>query len=292
MHTFFSRFIFSVLVIFTILPAQGQKVFRKGVGAQTGKVKPPSYEKYDLSVYEKKVWISPKGDTLGYRILLPENYDTSKQYPLVLFLHGAGERGNDNEKQLTHGAGLFLKPENRKNFPAIVIFPQCDSLSYWSNVLIGINDSTKKREFNFQVNGEPTQAMNLLLQWLPELEQSYSIAASQRYIMGLSMGGMGTFEIVRRKQNYFAAAVPICGGANPKTVSALTKTAFWIFHGMKDDVVPYQLSETMVLGFQSIYVAEEVNFTLYPEANHNSWDKALAEPDLLPWLFSIKSKHK
>jgi predicted peptidase len=292
MHPFFSRFIFFVLIIFTILPAKGQKVIRKGVGAHTGQKKPPTTEKYDLSVYEKKTWISPTGDTLRYRLLLPENYDTSKRYPLVLFLHGAGERGNDNEKQLTHGAGLFLNPENRKNFPAIVVFPQCDSLSYWSNVIIGINDSTKKREFNFQVNGEPTKAMNLLLQWLPDFEKSYGISASQRYVMGLSMGGMGTFEIVSRKQKYFAAAIPICGGANPKTVSTLTKTAFWIFHGMKDDVVPYQLSETMVLGFQSIYVAEEVNFTLYPEANHNSWDKAFAEPDLLPWLFSIKSKHK
>ncbi|MEI9806379.1 MAG: hypothetical protein WDO16_00110 [Bacteroidota bacterium] len=87
----------------------------------------------DLSLYEKHLYINGS-DTLPYRILLPENYDATKKYPLVLFLHGSGERGNDNEAQLTHGAKLFLKPDIRKDFPAIVVFPQCPRSSFWSNV--------------------------------------------------------------------------------------------------------------------------------------------------------------
>lgn len=238
------------------------------------------------SAYLRKTWISSTGDTLRYRLLLPENFDPAKSYPLVLFLHGAGERGNDNAKQLVHGSKLFLMPEARKNYPAIVVFPQCDSLDFWSNVLIKTNDSTKKWEFEFQENGEPTKAMSLLLQWLPGFENQFLIQPQHRYVMGLSMGGMGTFEIVRRKPGYFAAAIPICGGAHPKTVPAMKQTNFWIFHGQKDDVVPYQFSEKIAKAFSVLYVKGEVSLTLYEDANHNSWDKAFAEPDLLPWLFS------
>src|SRR5690606_2948136 len=93
----------------------------------------------DMDKYERSVYIA-KGDTLRYRILFPENFDPSKQYPLVLFLHGAGERGNNNEAQLTHGGKLFLKEDIRKDYPAIVVFPQCPKDSYWSNVDIRTSD--------------------------------------------------------------------------------------------------------------------------------------------------------
>ncbi|MBP9099292.1 MAG: phospholipase, partial [Ferruginibacter sp.] len=109
----------------------------------------------DLSLFQKKQFISGN-DTLPYRLLLPENYDVSKKYPLVFFLHGAGERGNDNEKQLLHGAKLFLKEEVRKKYPAIVIFPQCPQNSFWSNVDFKMENG--KRVFAFKAEGEPTIA--------------------------------------------------------------------------------------------------------------------------------------
>ena len=242
------------------------------------------------SAFEKHEWIPQTGDTVKYRLLLPANYDATKSYPFVLFLHGAGERGNDNLKQLVHGAQLFLQPEVREKYPAIVVFPQCPANGFWSNVEFKMNDSTGKRDFFFPEGGNPSDAMKLLLYWLPELEKKYKIKSDQRYVMGLSMGGMGTFEIVRRKPGYFAAAVPICGGANPKTAAAIKETAFWIFHGEKDDVVPYQLSEQMFQALQEFYVGAEVNFTLYGNTNHNSWDPAFAEPDLLSWLFGHKKE--
>lgn len=242
------------------------------------------------SIYERHEWISPAGDTLRYRLLLPLNYDTAKSYPLLLFLHGGGERGSDNTKQLMHGARLFLNPEVRRSYPAIVVFPQCPEKDYWSNVKIKINDTTQQREFTFFEGGNPTRAMELLLNWLPELERTHRIKQDQRYVAGLSMGGMGTFEIVRRKPGFFAAAVPICGGAHPGTAGAIKETAFWMFHGDKDNVVPYQYSERMFEALQEFYVRSEVNFTLYRNTGHNSWDAAFAEPELLPWLFGIVKK--
>ena len=107
----------------------------------------------------------------------------------------------------------------------------------------------------------------------------------QVYVMGLSMGGLGTFEILNRKPTTFAAAVPICGGGNPETTTSYaTNTALWVFHGAKDDVVSPQLSIGMVSGI--LNAGGHPNFTLYSNDNHNSWDSAFAEPQLLPWLFS------
>jgi len=238
----------------------------------------------DLSLYEKQ-WFVKNNDTLPYRVLLPENYDASKKYPLIYFLHGAGERGNDNEAQLTHGAKLFLREDVRKNFPAIVVFPQCPRESYWSNVKIE-RDSSGKRVFLFAESGNATHAMELAQALLKDLMRKYPIDKKQVYVGGLSMGGMGTFEIVRRNPKLFAAAFPICGGANPATAAKLKHVSWWVFHGAKDDVVPQSCSDVMVEALKKVNAS--VKYTVYPEANHNSWDPAFAEPELLSWLFSNK----
>lgn len=240
----------------------------------------------DYSLFEKHSFIS-NGDTLPYRLLLPPQYDAAKKYPLVFFLHGAGERGSDNEKQLTHGAKLFLSDDVRKNYPAIVVFPQCFQDSYWSNVAHSL-DKDGKRKFDFFVNGEPTRAMVLAQGLLNELLKSYPVKKKQVYGVGLSMGGMGTFELVRRNPKVFAAAVPICGGANPATAGQLKKTKWWLFHGAKDEVVSLALSQQMYEAL--LKVKAPVKFTVYPDANHNSWDAAFAEPQLVPWLFSQRRK--
>ncbi|MCL1675718.1 carboxylesterase family protein [Elizabethkingia meningoseptica] len=231
----------------------------------------------------KKFKFTQDEQAMPYRILLPKNYDPGKSYPLVMFLHGRGESGADNEKQLTHGAQLFLNENNRDNFPAIVVFPQCPENSYWSNVQM-IYDEQGKRTFYFTNGGAQTKAMTLLSGLLGNLQQQYKIKQDQIYIMGLSMGGMGTFELVNRMPNVFAGAIAICGGADPSTVSNLKDTGWWVFHGGKDDVVPSRFSDSMVKTMRAKGV--KVKYTFYPEANHNSWDSAFAEPDLLKWLFS------
>lgn len=223
--------------------------------------------------------------TLLYRVLYPENFDESKKYPVVLFLHGAGERGNDNQKQLTHGSDLFLEKRNRKKYPAIVIFPQCPIDSYWANVSIK-PDETGKRSFFFQTDGEPTLAMEGVLALVNDLQKREYVDQERIYLGGLSMGAMGTFELLRRRPNVFAAAFAICGGDNIENVSHYKDVPLWIFHGEEDSVVPVENS--VIIADQLEKLGSKPRFTLYPGVDHNSWDNAFAEPKLLRWLF----KHK
>lgn len=235
----------------------------------------------DKSLFQKK-WLIQGKDTLPYRILLPEDFDAAISYPFILFLHGAGERGNDNEAQLTHGANLFLQDSIRKNFPAIIVFPQCPANSYWSNVKFENKDG--KRIFSFQKKGDPTIAMKMVMDLIGVLKKDYKLDNDRYYVGGLSMGGMGTFELVRRNPKMFAAALPICGGGNTETARKLKRPSWWIFHGLKDDVVPPELSQSMAAALKQ--KGADVQLTLYPEANHNSWDAAFSEKNLMPWLFS------
>lgn len=239
----------------------------------------------DKSLFKKEIYVSG-GDTLPYRILLPLNYDASKKYPLILVLHGAGERGNDNEAQLVHGSYLFLKDSVREKYPAIVIFPQCPAASFWSNVQFKLDSVTQKRSFQFQAAGEPTIAMKMAQELLYKIMDEYPVNKKQVYVGGLSMGGMGTFEMVRRNPKLFAAAFPICGGGAPATAPVMKKIKWWVFHGAEDDVVPAAWSQEMVDALKA--AGADVKYSLYPGVNHNSWDNAFAEPELLPWLFSIK----
>ena len=198
----------------------------------------------DLSLYEKREYKTADGHTLPYRLLYPKNYDKTKKYPVILFLHGAGERGNDNEKQLTHGA---------------------------------------KRPSNW-----PLEATLAVVQQLTKQE---SVDPRRLYIMGLSMGGMGTFEELYRHPNVFAAAAPICGGADVAAYDKrVRKTPFWVFHGAADSVVPVENSRQIVEKLKELKVP--VQYTEYPGVNHNSWDNAFAEPQLLPWMFSHSRKKK
>ncbi|WP_179004805.1 prolyl oligopeptidase family serine peptidase [Winogradskyella forsetii] len=224
-----------------------------------------------------------KEDTLRYRMLLPKNFDESKQYPLVLFLHGAGERGSDNKKQLAHGSSLFLNEKHRDSFPAIVIFPQCPQQDYWSK--LEADRSTKPITFKYKYDEAPTTAMALTMDLMDEMVTKPYIKTDQVYVMGLSMGGMGTFEIIHRKPEMFAAAIPICGGGDPDSVTNYAqKIPLWIFHGAKDDVVNPLLSINMASAI--LNAGGFPKFTLYDFANHNSWDPTFAEPELLTWLFS------
>lgn len=243
-------------------------------------------EAQHLEAYQRKIFVA-KSDTLPYRILYPENFGSEERYPLVVILHGAGERGTDNESQLVYGAKLFLEPHNRKQFPAIVVFPQCPQDSYWSNVNI-VKDDNGRRAFNFREDkGEPTKAMKALMGLIKELEKSGTVDKKRMYIGGLSMGGMGTFELLRRKPKKFAAAFPICGGGHPAGVNKYAKRVdLWIFHGQEDAVVPVENSRIMAEAIE--HAGGNVRLTVYPGVNHNSWDYAFKEPNLLPWLFSHK----
>ena len=241
----------------------------------------------DLSLYQKKEYSYSEGKVLPYRILYPENYDKDKKYPLVLVLHGAGERGNDNEKQLVHGSKLFLSEANRKDYPAIVVFPQCPENSFWSSVSVDQNKTPILFEFNY--DNPITWPLDAVQQLVSQLQSTEAVDKKRTYITGLSMGGMGTFEMMYRFPKLFAAALPICGGGDAMRYDErVKKTSFWVFHGAVDAVVNVNESIAMVNKLKDIKAA--VTYTEYPNVNHNSWDNAFAEPTFLSWMFSHKRK--
>lgn len=240
-----------------------------------------------LAPFEKREYDFAGGKKLPYRILYPENYDKTKKYPLLLLLHGGGERGSDNEKQLVHGAKLFLKEENRKNFPALIIAPQCPEDTYWASVKI---DRTKQPfAIEFDYSAAPNWPLTAANELVKKMISEEAVDKSRVYITGLSMGGMGTFESVYRYPDLYAAALPICGGADVnKYDKRMTKTAFWIFHGAADPVVDVKLSREMVDKLKSLKA--EVKYSEYPGVSHNSWDNAFAEKDYLSWMLAHKKK--
>lgn len=235
----------------------------------------------DKPLFTKEIFVRGT-DTLLYRMLLPENFDPAKKYPVLLFLHGAGERGNDNEAQLMHGSKMFLGAAVRRDFPSIIIFPQCPKDDFWANVKFG--DGKVNDRFSFQKGGKPGKAMALVMKLLTDLKSEKYTANDQFYVGGLSMGGMGTFELLRRKPKVFAAAFAICGGDHVENVKKYKNTPIWVFHGAKDTTVPLLKSEIVVNELKKL--GGDVKFTVYPEAGHNSWDAAFAEPNFLSWIFS------
>lgn len=243
----------------------------------------------DIPAFEKKYYAKGR-DTLLYRVLYPMDFKSGKEYPLVVFLHGAGERGNDNVKQLLWGGNLFADSSNRKKYPAIVIFPQCGSSDFWAMVKRnGVRDSLGG--FSFLSSGPASKGLRLVMELLDSMANSGSVNKKKIYVGGLSMGGMGTFEILWRKPNFFAAAIPICGGGAPEmTASYGKKLPIWIFHGDKDPVVPVSNSRIMVNALKA--AGAKLKYTEYPGVSHDSWVNAFAEPDLLGWLFKQQKRKK
>lgn len=237
----------------------------------------------DFSLFEKRIFADKDGHELPYRILFPENYDRSQKYPLVLFLHGGGERGGDNEKQLLHGVKVFLEPANREQFPCIVIAPQCQSDSYWASTKF---ERTKYPiDFDFNYDYAQTTGLDLAIQLTKSIIKSEGVDKRRVYITGLSMGGMGTYEAVYRYPRLFAAAAAVCGGGDVQAYGKKqARVPFWLFHGDADGVVAVENSRAMYERLKKL--GADVQYTEYPDVNHNSWENAYAEPGLLPWMFS------
>jgi predicted peptidase len=217
-----------------------------------------------------------RGDTLQYRLLFPDA-DTMRRYPLVVFLHGSGERGGDNEAQLKWGIMNFATDQNMLLHPAIVIAPQCPEKAGWSNFSRGKNSA------DMRLQPTPAKPMELLIGLIHQLIKTMPVDTNRIYITGLSMGGFGTYDAIERYPGLFAAAVPVCGGGDISRVASIAHLPIWIFHGAEDPAVNPAYSIDMLQALTR--AGAHPGFTFYPETGHFSWLAAYSDPHMMEWLF-------
>jgi len=222
--------------------------------------------------FEARVYTDADGNTMPYRLLMPEKYDASKKYPLVLFLHGAAERGDDNDSQLANGVLNFATKRNRELYPCFVVAPQCPANSAWVDIW---ND----------ILSEP---MRMVFEILQALQKEFSIDQRRRYITGISMGGFATWDTIERMPGYFAAAVPVCGGGDTSSAYRIVHLPVWAFHGEDDQIVSVQYSRDMIASIKK--AGGNPKYTEYPGVGHASWNYAYKDPELYEWLFSQEKK--
>jgi predicted peptidase len=195
---------------------------------------------------------------LDYLLYLPADYQKKDSWPLMLFLHGAGERGNDLELVKKHGPPKLI--EEGKSFPFIVVSPQCPKDRNW----------------------QPMELTALV----DEIVAKQKVDLDRIYVTGLSMGGFGTWALAAATPERFAAIIPICGGGDVIATRRLTQLPVWVFHGAKDPVVPLKRSEDMVEALKKSN--GNVKFTVYPESLHDSWTATYENPEVYTWLLEQK----
>ena len=220
-------------------------------------------------------YVNSKGDTLLYRQLYPD-YDTLRKYPLVIFLHGSGERGNDNEAQLKWGVMNFATDQAMIMHPAIVIAPQCPEHMQWGNFSRGAGT-------NLTLQPAPSKPMELLIELIRQAIKNLPVDTNRIYITGLSMGGFGTFDAIERYPHLFAAAVPVCGAGDVSRAETIAHIPIWIFLGSEDAAVNPLYSLEMLKALTK--VGAHPGFTQYPEVGHFSWLGAYSDPLMMEWLF-------
>jgi predicted peptidase len=205
--------------------------------------------------FEAQITVTAKMD---YLLFLPKGYEQSdKRWPLMLFLHGAGESGTNLAKVKTHGPPKIV--ESKPDFPFILVSPQSPR-GGWNN-----------------------DTLNALLE---DVIRNYRVDKSRVYLTGLSMGGFGTWSLAAAHPEEFAAIVPICGGGNPADAKKLASLPIWVFHGAKDPTVPVQRSREMVEAIKA--AGGNIKYTEYPEARHDSWTETYDNPALYDWLLAQK----
>jgi predicted peptidase len=239
----------------------------------------------ETALYEKRYFYRD-GQSLPYRILYPKDYDRSKPYPVLTFLHGSGECGSDNERQLVNGGSLFALDSVRNFFRSIVIFPQCPADKMWTYFTYRIDPSEPTGYvFDFSFSSIPSPPALLVKTLLDSLVAGGVADPDRMYVGGLSMGGIGTYDFIERYPGYFAAAFAICGGGDTRLAGNIAKkTALWIFHGDKDELVDVKHSRLYHAVLKRS--GADVLYREYPGVNHYSHEYALKELHLLPWLLS------
>jgi poly(3-hydroxybutyrate) depolymerase len=226
---------------------------------------------------QARTFTDSHGNVLPYRLFVPANYTPGRKYPLVLFLHGAGERGNDNRNQLASQPSplVFVQAANQASYPAFMVAPQCP----WGQTWNGWESATRV-----------DWPLGASVELLDALQREFSgIDASRLVVTGLSMGGFGTWDAITRFPGKFQKAIPICGGGDQSKASLIVNTPVWAFHSADDNAVPVERSRDMISAVQA--AGGSPRYTEYCSNGlicygHFSWYGAYADADLLPWVFN------
>jgi predicted peptidase len=224
---------------------------------------------------EAREWTAKDGTIVKYRWSAPETLEPGKTYPLVLFLHGAGERGTDNTAQLKHGVLPILEGAKKLKQPVFLIAPQCPDGRWWSEVN---RDAGRLREA-----GKPNPLVEAVLALAEETQAKQPVDAKRFYVTGISMGGYGTWDVLARIPNKVAAAIPICGGGDPDAVGRFTGVPIWAFHGDADAAVPVSATRKMISALETAGAKPKV--TYYPGVGHDSWTQTYNNPEVIRWMF-------
>jgi predicted peptidase len=230
--------------------------------------------------YEAKTYQNAEKQSLLCRLLKPEKIEPGKTYPLVLFLHGLGERGSDNAKQLAYFAKGFTEPERRHKYPCFVVAPQCPLDAHWVEIDF--------RQPSHEMPEKPSVPLRLALEMVDKLAAELPVDKGRTYITGLSMGGFGTWDAIQRRPDFFAAAIPVCGGGDLAQAQKLKNLPIWAFHGDKDTTVPVTRTTDMIEAIRKAGGMPRI--TVYPGVDHNSWDATYADPEVWAWLFAQRRR--
>ena len=248
----------------------------------------PSFE-IDVSAdrrdrFEPLVFHAEDGGRLPYRLLKPladsapptDGSSHGSHYPLVVFLHGAGERGDDNLCQLVHGMSEFASDEIMSRYPCYVAAPQCPEDQQWVD--------TPWSADSHRMAAEPAPVLRWTLELIDRLVEQCPVEPRRIYLSGLSMGGFGVWELLARQPARFAAAAIVCGGGDTATAAAIAHVPVWVFHGDSDPAVKPQRARDMILALQQ--AGGSPRYTEYLNTGHDSWSATYRDPRMYAWLFA------
>lgn len=239
----------------------------------------PADSSSSVKPFLPRTFTAPDGGELNYLLLLPRLAPRTRP-PLLVFLHGAGQRGDDNASQLTWGREVFLAAAEEHG--AVVAVPQCPQGQKWADL-----DWTLPKH---RMPARPTEPMGLTLGLIDTLTRELPINPRRLYVMGMSMGGYGAWDLMSRRPELLAAAVVICGGGDPRKAKTFAPTPVWAFHGDKDSSVPVTCSRDMIEALKR--AGGRPRYTELAGVEHNSWTPAFNEKRLLPWLFRQRREER
>ena len=226
-------------------------------------------------VYNSYTFKSSNGQLLPYRLLTPLGYNPGLRYPMIVWLHGSGEMGTNNQ-QLGNGTEVFTASDNLTKYPVVILVPQCPLSDRWSNM------SSAVAPGNLRMSANPTRTAASVFELVAAVKTQLNIDPSRVTLAGLSLGAFGVYDWIARRQDLFTAALPMSGGGDTTQARKLVHTPLWDFHGSSDGVVGVAHSRVMIAAIRA--AGGSPKYTEIPGGGHGPWSPIIAQADVLAWL--------